>query len=204
MTIEIRDATDSDMRFVRRLALDSALHGIPYGRNISNRAIRARVRESIKEIEPGEEFVVLIAYNKESGRPVGYLILDLYNIEDSTGERQSLVYDLAVHPRHWGTPAVRLLVQEAARRTAKAGLTYMKGEVSAHNERTYLQALRLGFELERFQIVMACTEEGPAPMPGRPDSEKVYLQSRQKKRSRSRVPGTYEQAREQRQRPKDK
>ena len=74
----------------------------------------------------------------------------------------------------------------------------MIGEVSAHNDRTYLQALRLGFELERFQIVMACSEDGPTPMPGRPDDEKHYAQSRKKKRSSKRVPGTWQEARERR------
>ena len=186
------------MRFVRRLATESALHGVPYGRSISNAAIKARVRDSISNIEPNEETTVLIAYDEDSQKPVGYLILDLYDIEDSTGERQALIYDLAVHPKHWGTPAVGYLVREAARRTARAGLQYMVGEVSAHNDRTYLQALRLGFELERFQIVMACSDDGPEPMPGRADEEKHYAKSRTKKRSKKRVPGTYKEAREQR------
>jgi ribosomal protein S18 acetylase RimI-like enzyme len=198
MNIGIRDATDRDMRFVRRLATESALHGVPYGRSISNAAIKARVRDSIESIEPNDDTAVLIAFNKESDKPLGYLILELYDIEDSTGERQSLIYDLAVHPKHWGTPAVRYLVNEAARRTARAGLQYMIGEVSAHNDRTYLQALRLGFELERFQIVMGCSEDGPEPMPGRSEDEKHYAQSRKRKRSKNRVPGTYKEAREQR------
>lgn len=198
MTIEIRDATDADMRFVRRLALESALHGVPYGRNIPNSAVKARARESIKEIVPDEDTLVLVAVHTESGKAMGYLILELYDVEDSTGERQSLIYDLAVDPKHWGTPAVRYLVNEAARRTAKAGLTYMVGEVSAHNERTYLQALRLGFELERFQIVMACSEQGPEPMPGRPEEEKHYAQTRRRKGSRHRVAGTWREAREER------
>ena len=198
MTIKVRDATQRDMRFVRKLAVESALHGVPYGRSITNAAIKARVRDSISKIEPNEETTILVAFDEENEKPMGYLILELFCVEDSTGERQSLIYDLAVHPKHWGTSAVRELVREAARRTARAGLQYMIGEVSAHNDRTYLQALRLGFELERFQIVMACSEVGPEPMPGRPDSEKQYAQSRKKKRSKKRVPGTYEEAREQR------
>lgn len=184
------------MRFVRKLALESALHGVPYGRSISNRAIKARVRESIATIEPSADMPVLIAYNQEDDKPLGYLILELYDIESSTGERQSLIYDLAVQPKYWGTQAVRLLVREAARRTAKAGLDFMIGEVSAHNERTYLQALRLGFELERLQIVMACSEEGPKPMPGRPPEERHYAQSRRQKRSRNRIPGTWKELKE--------
>lgn len=198
MKIGVRDASDADLRFMRKLALDSALHGIPYGRKVSNSAVKARIRESIARIVPDRDTIILIAYLEETSKPIGYLILELGELEGSTGEPQSMIYDLGVHPKYWGTPAVRHLVNEAARRTAKAGLDYMVGEVSAHNERTYLQALRLGFELERFQIVMACNEEGPAPMPGRPDSEKHYLQSRKSKKSRIRVPGTWDEARQQR------
>lgn len=197
MTIGVRDATDRDLRFVRKLALESALHGVPYGRDISNRAVKARARESVEHLVPDEETEILVAFDEDSGKGMGYLILDLTSIEGSTGERQSLIYDLAVHPKHWGTPAVSYLVREAARRTHRAGLKYMIGEVSAHNDRTYLQALRIGFELERFQIVMACSEKGPEKMPGRPDQEKHYAQSRKKKRSKKRVPGTWNEAREQ-------
>ena len=167
-------------------------------RDISNQAIRARVRSSIKDIRPGEDTAVLIAFDQDTDKAIGYLILDLDAIEGSTGERQSYVHDLAVQQKHWGTRAVSLLVKAAAKRTASEGLRYMVGDVSAHNDRTYLQALRLGFELERFQIAMACSEDGPEPMPGRPDSEKHYQASRKKKRSRKRVPGTWKEAREQR------
>lgn len=199
MRIEIRDALDEDMRHVRRLALESCLHGVPYGRDITNRAVKARARESVKQIIPDDVTQILVAYDADDNdKFMGYLILELDSIEGSTGERQSLIYDLAVHPKYWGTPAVGYLVREASRRTAHAGLRYMIGEVSAHNDRTYLQALRLGFELERFQIVMACSEDGPTPMPGRPDDEKHYAQSRKKKRSSKRVPGTWQEARERR------
>ena len=194
MKIGVRDATDRDLRFVRKLALESALHGIPYGRDISNRAVKARARESVERLTPDEDTEIIVAYDLETEKAMGYLILDLTSIEGSTGERQSLIHDLAVHPKYWGTPAVGHLVREASKRTARAGLKYMIGEVSAHNDRTYLQALRLGFELERFQIVMACSEDGPEKMPGRPDEEKHYAQSRKKKRVKRRVPGTWNEA----------
>jgi hypothetical protein len=95
------------MRFVRKLAVESALHGVPYGRSITNAAIKARVRDSISKIEPNEETTILVAFNEENDKPMGYLILELFSVEESTGERQSLIYDLAVHPKHWGTPAGR-------------------------------------------------------------------------------------------------
>ena len=96
MSIGIRDANERDMRFVRKLALESALYGVPYGRNISNQAIRARVRDTIKDIRPDEDTAVLIAFDEASDKAMGYLILDLSNIEGTTGERQSYIHDLAV------------------------------------------------------------------------------------------------------------
>ncbi len=180
-TIGVRDATPSDLRFVRRLAVDSILHGIPYGRKVPNQAVQARVRESVKDLEPTEDVLVLVAFSEQTSSPMGYLILQTDQVDAATGDRQSNIFDLAVHPRHWGTPAVRCLVREAAKRTAAAGLLYMAGEVSAHNRRTYLQALRLGFELERYKIVMHCGEDGPLPLPERDPNERAYDQSRRRR-----------------------
>jgi len=195
MRIGVRDATLEDMRFVRRLAVQSSLHGVPYGREISNRAVKARARESVRDLKTDEDTVILVAFEESSEKLMGYLILDLESVEGSTGERQTLIHDLAVHPRYWGTAAVGCLVREAARRTARAGFQYMIGEVSAHNERTFMQALKLGFELERLQIVMSCSEDGPEPMPGRPEEEKHYAKSRAHKHRQPSIPRTYEQAR---------
>lgn len=178
--VGVRDATSSDLRFVRRLAVESILHGVPYGRKVSNAAVQARVRESVKDLEPTEDVVILVAFHQETSKPMGYLILQTDQVDTATGDRQSNIFDLAVHPRHWGTPAVRYLVREAARRTAAAGLEYMAGEVSAHNRRTYLQALRLGFETERYKIVMHCGEEGPLPLPERDPEQRTYDQSRRR------------------------
>ena len=198
MKIAIRDATRSDLRFMRRLGLDSVLHGVPYGRDVSNSAVRARMRETLANLEPDEDTAILIAYDQETEKPIGYIVLELRVPDTATGDAQSSIFDLAVHPRYWGTPAVRLLVHEAAKRTAAEGLSFMVGEVTAHNQRTYLQALRLGFELERLHIVMHCSDEGPQPMPGREESEKAYLQSRGNKSSPAEIPRNWEQLRESR------
>lgn len=197
MEIATRDATESDLRFVRRLAAESILHTIPYTRLTPNSAVQARVRENLRDLRPSEVMAILVAFRVDTAKPVGYLILQLDELDQATGDRQSYIYDLAVEPRYWGTPAVRLLVQEAARRTAQAGLSLMAGEISAHNQRTYLQALRLGFELERFKIVMGCSEQGPAPIPPRPEEQRAYQQSRDRKGSGGGLgaPGTYRQAR---------
>jgi ribosomal protein S18 acetylase RimI-like enzyme len=197
MKVGVRDAQGSDIPFVRRLAQESILYTIPYGRTTQNSVVQARVRENLRGLEPSEDMTVLIAYRQDNERAIGYLILQLNELDDATGDRQSYIYDLAVEPRYWGTPAVRLLVREAARRTHQAGLHYMSGEISAHNQRTYLQALRLGFELERLKIVMACDESGPAPLPKRPDQQRAYDSSRRKagRKSENRLPGSWKEAR---------
>lgn len=198
MDISVRDATDSDLRFVRRLAQDAILHTIPYSRATPNSAVQSRARENLRDLKPDDDTLILIAYQLANDRPVGYLILELNDIDVCTGDRQSYIFDLAVDQRYWGTPAVRHLVHEASRRTAKAGLTHMSGEITAHNQRTYLQALRLGFELERFKIVMGCSEEGPAPLPSRDDSERAYQASRSERGRNRRVATNWREVRQDR------
>lgn len=198
MEIAVRDATDSDLRFVRRLAQDAILHTIPYSRATPNSAVQARARENLRDLKPDEDTLILVAYQLAKDKPVGYLILELNDIDVCTGDRQSYIFDLAVDQRYWGTPAVRHLVHEASRRTAKAGLTHMSGEITAHNQRTYLQALRLGFELERFKIVMGCSEEGPVPLPARADTERAYQASRSEKGRSRRVATNWREVRQDR------
>jgi ribosomal protein S18 acetylase RimI-like enzyme len=200
MDLDVRDALDSDLRFVRKLATESVVYTIPYGRTTPNSAVQARVRENLRDLKPSSQLAVLVCFRQDNQKPIGYLILQLDELDQGTGDRQSYIFDLAVEQRYWGTSAVRLLVHAAARRTAEAGLNMMAGEISAHNQRTYLQALRLGFELERFKIVMNCSENGPIPMPVRAEEQRAYQASRAKKggRAPSRAPGTYKQARDSR------
>ncbi len=198
MEIDVRDATDSDLRFVRRLAQYAVLHTVPYTRATPNSAVQARARENLRDLKPDDDTLILIAYQVDNGKPIGYLILELNEIDVCTGDRQSYIFDLAVEQRYWGTPAVRHLVHEASRRTAKAGLSHMSGEITAHNQRTYLQALRLGFELERFKIVMGCSEDGPVPIEPRRESERAYQASRSEKGRNRGVATNWRQVRESR------
>ncbi len=198
MEIAVRDASDSDLRFVRRLAPETVLHTIPYTRTTPNSAVSARTRENLRELTRDEDTLFLIAYRVDTEKPLGYLILQLDDIDGSTGDRQSYVFDMGIEPRYWGTPAARHLVHEAARRTARAGLTHMSGEVTAHNQRMYLQALHMGFELERFRLVMGCSLDGPAPLPSRADSERAYQASRGKERQSRQVAANWSQVRQQR------
>lgn len=188
----VREVERSDFPWLKRLAVQSSVYGIPHNRSIPNSAVQARARQRLEELERKvpPDFRILVA--EDDGRRLGYLMLDLADVSSSTGERQSLIHDLAVEPDYWGKRVVHLLVNRAAQITAEHGLDYMVGEVSADNRRTVVQAGRLGFCVERLQIAMRCTAEGSGPMPGRPDAEKAHDQSRRRRRKKARVQRTKE------------
>lgn len=190
MEILVRRALPRDYPWVQRLAVESSVYGIPYGRDIPNRAVMAAVRQELRDfparVGDDPSSTLLVACAADTGERLGYLILRLDDVGPATGERQSFIHDLAVAPAHWGRKVGHRLVEEAAKATAAAGLRYMTAEVTADNQRTVATALRLGFSIERYQMVMACDADGPALMPGRPDAEKAHLQSRIKPRSEQR------------------
>lgn len=184
MTVEVRFGTSEDVEFVQRLASESVVYGIPYNRDIENAQVQTgsqRFLEGLDKRLEEEHFRLLVAIEGGSQRRLGYLMLELDQVEASTGERQSAIYDLAVVPEFWGRRVVHRLVEAAAKETARAGLRYMIGEVTASNRRTLLQAQRLGFVVERHQIAMHCGPDGALPMPGRSDEQKAHKQSRRGK-----------------------
>lgn len=187
MNITIREAELADFPWLRQLAIQSSIYGIPHGRTVRNREVQAVAGQHLKNLEitagTDPNFVILVATIAETGERLGYIMLDLNHVEASTAESQSLIHDLAVEPEHWGKHVVHRLVDAAARTTAERGLGYMVGEVTAGNRRTLVQALRLGFEIERYQIVMRCSLQGPATMPGRPQDEKAHDVGRKRRRA---------------------
>lgn len=186
--IEVREARLEDVPWIRGLAVRSVIYGISTARDIPEADVQDHVRRTLADLEftyrRDPTFRILVAEDSATGERLGYLMLDLAHEEASTGEKESLIHDLAVEPKHWGRYVVHRLVKRAAQVTHEHGLRFMIGEVTADNRRTLVQALRLGFEVERHQIVMQCGEEGPRPMPGRPDAEKAHERSRRGKRGK--------------------
>ncbi len=185
MKIEIREATAEDHAWLKRLIVKSSVYGVPYGRDIPNQVVKAKARQGAQEViarsVSDPNFQALIAFDVESGDRLGYYFLDYSHIEPSTGEPQSHIFDMGVEEDYWGSQTGPSMVKDAAKRTGRAGLRYMRAEISADNRRSLLKAMRMGFELERYQLVMACTPEGRAKMPGRSDSQKAHLVSRRKR-----------------------
>jgi len=169
--IRVRTARVEDLAWVRDLAVRSVVHGIPEGRGISPEEVQDRARALLADLEDtlqdDPDRIVLVACESacegDTGRRLGYLMLDLDHREAATGEPQALIRDVAVEPDDWGRHVPHHLVREAARRAHHRGLHHLAGEVTASNRRALVQALRLGFTVERYQIAAACGPEGLIP-----------------------------------------
>ena len=182
MEISVREARNTDLSWLGQLMEDSSVYNIPYGRDISHEEVRRAARQDFLDIVEGAEDLVILVAETDSKERLGVILLQLNCCSPATGEPQSQVYSLAIDPKHWGTAAPRLLVEEAAKITGEHGHRYMVGQVTADNRRMKLKAERMGFEVEAYEIVMACTTEGPAPMPGRPENQRAHDVSRKQRK----------------------
>ncbi|MBT9584769.1 GNAT family N-acetyltransferase [bacterium] len=190
--IEVRPAQLRDVADIKRLTLASADLGIPANRDISNEAVRSSALEHLEGLDRliyrRRQAAVLVAVdNAKEGAVVGFLILEFNQVEETTGESQSFIYNMAVEPDYYGKYVGHKLVWEAAKVSHQHGFRYMTSRVTASNERALLSAIKLGFEIERYQLTLACGPEGRVPMPGRPMSERGHAVSRL---LRKRKPGT--------------
>ena len=188
--ITVRRGRLSDVPFIRQLSLDSSLFGIPARRDASNAQVQEAALPYLQEIEQWiyrkQDMAVLVA--EAEGQQVGFLVLEFNHVEETTGDRQTFINNLAVDPAWWGKYVVHHLVKAAAKLTGEKGYSYMTARVTASNQRTVTQALRLGFEIERYQIVMACGPEGIREMPGRPPEQQAHRLSREMRKTRAARP----------------
>ena len=186
--ITVREATESDLDWLRKRIVASSVFSIPHCRDVSNEDVQSAAEEDFARLLREEDHVAMLIAVNEEGERMGFLLLNLDHTSDATGERQSLIEDLDVDPKYWGTPAVSRLVKRAAQVTAENGLKYMVGRVSEGNRRTLLKSLRLGFTVERYHMVLGASPEGRVPLPGRPEGEKAHEVSRKKRRKQRGTP----------------
>ena len=171
----MRRARRSDLSFIQELLVDSLPESISDLRDIPGEDIRLRARTQLDlegMLARRREYAFLVALEGE--KQAGFLFWELNEVEESTGESQTVIYHLAVAPVYLGLRVERLLVNEAAKLTHERGCRYMIGRISASNRRAFLAALRQGFELERHQVVMACGPAGGEAMPGRVPAERHH------------------------------
>jgi len=191
--IEIRPATLQDVPTIKRLTLECADLGIPDNRDIPNETVRASAEQFLGDLDRliyrRRQAAVLVAVDRaKADAVVGFLILEFNQIEETTGESQSFIYNMAVEPAYFGKYVGHKLVWEAAKISHQHGFRYMTSRVTASNERALLSAIKLGFEIERYQLTLACGPEGRARMPGRPMSERGHAVSRLLRKRKRRPP----------------
>jgi ribosomal protein S18 acetylase RimI-like enzyme len=191
--IEIRRAGLTDCAFIRELSVEVVGQGIPENRDIPTAEVKERCKTGLAELEQWivrkREFAIFVAVDTEKNNErAGFIIIEFNHSEESTGEKQSYIFNLAVRPEYWGKWAGHRLVWEACKISHQRGYRYMTSKVTASNERALLSAVKMGFEIERYQLTIACGPEGRARMPGRPFAERDHavtrmLKARKKKQS---------------------
>ncbi|MFP4497498.1 MAG: GNAT family N-acetyltransferase [Vulcanimicrobiota bacterium] len=154
--INVREGTGKDLHFIRQLALDSILYSVPQTRNIDKTRLKKEAQSFLDNLDLNMEsknFKILVAEDKEKKQLAGYIMLLLNDIEESTGEKQAFIYDLAVSPDFWGKFVVDKLIKKAEKIAREKGLGYLTGKVTINNKRALVYALkRLDFKIERYQI----------------------------------------------------
>lgn len=157
MNIVIRKAKLRDLNFIRTLAVESVVYGIPHTRKIPPQLVKRFTYESLRNLEAmiyNPNFAVIVAEDIDIKKTVGYIMVDLAQIEGSTGENQGIIHDLAVTEEYRGKFVVDRLMAEAENITRNKGLVYLVGEVSVSNKRALIYSTRrLGYTIERHQIV---------------------------------------------------
>ena len=154
------------------------------------------LRTKIPNILSQDGVVCFVARETDKSGIVGFLILNTQAQHGGTGESESFIVDLFVKPEYWGGKAVQLIIQKAAEYTHCMGIKRMAGEISVHNQRAYIKALRLGFTLDRLKITSLCGPEGIETESEVKTGESVYSESRKGKKSSSiGLPGSWKQYR---------
>lgn len=174
MEILVRRLLSFELPWLKSLLVASSIYNIPHGRLVSNQTVREAQGHWLDEqLSESDSQVILVAENQDGFR-LGALLLKIDDYSEATGEFQSNIVGLAIEPKAWSTKVHRSLLEEAAKVTAKLGRRYMVGQVSSDNRSLLMNAFKLGFEIDTYEISMACTLEGPAKSPTRPEHERAH------------------------------
>ena len=184
----ITEACEADVPVILELALQASAFTFNALRSTSSqRAAFLRSEfDSLKRYWRQGKYRFLVAREQAEGPLLGYLLLNLYQVDD-LGRRQTFVEDIGAHPQAWGKGIGHALFDAATEVTAELGIDFMGGEVAATNPR-WQAALRNRFELESYRVVRACTPRGQAMLDQvkRDTALQERLRERQEARQRRR------------------
>jgi hypothetical protein len=151
------DARPQDFEWILDLAVaasTSTFNGLRSTPAECAQGIRDVYPELKKWVERGQ-YRFLVAIEVDTGKPAGYLMLNLYDVDD-LDRRQTFIQDAATYPEFFGKGAQHVLYAEAVRITAELGVDFVGAEFSAANP-YYETALRNGCILESYRVIRPCT-----------------------------------------------
>ncbi|MFN8611189.1 MAG: GNAT family N-acetyltransferase [Vulcanimicrobiota bacterium] len=191
---EIVDAAERDWDFILELATSASIFTFNALRSTSQERAQFMRKEfaSLRMWVRQGKYRFLLARDLEKDQPIGYLLLNLYGMDD-LGRRQTFVEDIGALPEYWGRGIGHALFDHATEVTASMGIDFMGGEVAAGNPR-WQAALRNRFELESYRVVRACTPRGREILERCKQTQQAHdqlqeqLKARQEKRARRRSP----------------
>jgi ribosomal protein S18 acetylase RimI-like enzyme len=145
---EIRPACATDYFFV--ISLNSLVNSntIPPGRGVDPNLVARSYLQAYSEFKIGEDPKMPTYIAEKDEQPIGYLMIKL-SPPDPHGVQAGYIYELAVHPDHWGRRVGDELLSAATKDLAAKGVSYITGDVSQSNMRALKTAQKqLGFQLE--------------------------------------------------------
>lgn len=140
----------ADLGWIRELALEKSQDS-PYRQGDAARATRERLA-NLETCRMQPDLRLLVAGDRQ-----GFALVSLASVEDATGLPQAELLELSTRTDE----ALVALVDEAARLAFKRGLTALSWRLPAWSVAEVERAERLGFWVERCEIVLQCAPEGP-------------------------------------------
>ncbi|MBI3929637.1 MAG: GNAT family N-acetyltransferase [Armatimonadetes bacterium] len=145
----IREADKNDQMFIIYLNALVNKYTIPAGRDGDPELVAERYLDAYFSLDVGREAKGFLCEAGPERTAVGYLLLKTGYQELISGQTLGYIYDLAVHPDHWGRRATQLIMRTAENRLAQAGVPLYTGDISERNQRALKTSIKsLGFTVE--------------------------------------------------------
>jgi GNAT superfamily N-acetyltransferase len=148
--LNLRLARPNDRLFILGLIRRTCANTRPAGREISAPRMLEIFFQSYQSLDfAGDpELITLIAETPGRARAIAYLVIRLGLSEDPDPATFAYIYDIAVHPDHWGKRAPHDLLFRAEQLLKERAIERLVADISASNRRAFLTATKsLGYRL---------------------------------------------------------
>jgi hypothetical protein len=157
MQIHVRLGNHEDIHAIKTLAIERCKVNIPPTRNVSEEEVKRNIESTFSlwaKTTPNIPFLkILILEDKETKTFLGYLLLLLNQIEPATGEKQAFILDGAIVSKYEGKKLWIPLMEKAEEIAREHHHRYIVGMITVTNKTSLLLSQRLGYKIERYQVV---------------------------------------------------